>query len=116
MVPECKASRFPKFLKHQTDFQEIEVGEPRIPTPAECDEDGEGYNLAVVERRDRWDNKILREQYDKALSLTRVEDHFFGYMRDPAKAKREFEKQVWDITEDARSARTWLQERSEKHQ
>ena len=116
VVPEWKVSRFPKFLKYQIDFQEIEVGEPRMPTPAECEKDGESYNPGVVERRDRWDNKILRQQYDKALSLTRVEDPSFGYMRDSAKTKREFEKQVWDITEGARSARTWLQERSEHRQ
>ena len=116
VVPEWKASRFPKFLIHQVEFEEIEDGEPRMPTPAECDEDGEGYNPMMVERRDRWDNKILRQHYDEALSCTMVENYFFRYMRDSAKAKREFEKQVWDITEGARSARTWLQERSENHQ
>lgn len=116
VVPEWKASRFPKFLNDQMDFEGIEDGEPRMPTPAECEEDGEDYNPVVVERRDRWDNKILRQHYDEALSRIRVEDHFSGYMRDSAKTKRDFEKQVWDITEGARSARTWLEERSENHQ
>ena len=116
VVPEWKAYRFPKFLKDQIEFEEIEDQEPRMPTPAEYEEDGESYNPVVVEKRDRWDNKILRQHYEKALSLTRVEDHFFGYKRDSARTKREFEKQVWDITEGARSARTWLEERSENHQ
>ncbi|KAM0799580.1 hypothetical protein BDR22DRAFT_963684 [Usnea florida] len=115
VVPEWKASRFPKFLKDQIEFEEIGDQEPRMPTPAECEEDGESYNPEVVEKRDRWDNKILRHHYDAALSLTMVEDHFSGDMRESAKAKREFEKQVWDITEGACSARTWLKERSEKH-
>lgn len=116
VVPEWKASRFPKFLKDQVEFEEVEDQEPRMPTPAECEEDSESYNPVVVERRDRWDNKILRQHYDEALSRTTMEDHSFGYMRDSAKTKREFGKQVWDITEGARSARTWLQERSENHQ
>ena len=116
VVPEWKASRFPKFLNDQIDFEGIEDGEPRMPTPAECEEDGENYNPVVVERRDRWDNKILRQHYDEALSRIMVEDHFFGYTRDSAKTKRDLEKQVWDITEGARSARTWLAERSENHQ
>ena len=115
VVPEWKASRFPKFLKEQVEFEEIEDQEPRMPTPAECEEDSESYNPSVVERRDRWDNKILRQHYDEALSCTMVENQFFGYMRDSAKAKWEFEKQVWDITEGARSARAWLEERSENH-
>ena len=113
VVPEWKASRFPKFLKFQIDIEEIDDKEPRMPAPAKCEEDGESHDPVVVERRDRWDNKILRQHYDEALSRTRVEDHFSGYMRDSAKIKREFEEQVWDITEGARSARTWLEERSE---
>ena len=112
VVPEWKASRFPRFLKDQIEFEEMEDQEPRMPTPAECEEDGESYNPEAVENRDRWDNKILRQHYDVALSRTMVEDHFSSYMRDSAKTKREYEKQVWDITEGARSARTWLQERS----
>ena len=116
VVPEWKASRFPRFLKDQIEFEEIEDLEPRMPTPAECEEDGESYNPGAIKKRDRWDNKILRQHYDVALSRTMVEDHFTGYMRDSAKTKREFEKQVWDLTEGARSARTWLEELCENNQ
>lgn len=52
VVPERKNSRFPKFLTDQMDFEKIDDNEPRIPTPAEYDEDNEDQNPVVV-RRDR---------------------------------------------------------------
>ena len=113
VVPEWKSSRFPKFLTDQIDFEEIDDEEPRLPTPAECDEDSDYHNPAVVERRDRWDNRILRQHYDEALSRTRGEEQFSGYTSDSARTKREFETMIMEITEDAHSARTWLQQYSE---
>lgn len=53
VVPEWKISRFPKFLTDQMDFEEIDDEEPRIPTPAEYDQDSDDHNAPVVERRDR---------------------------------------------------------------
>lgn len=69
VVPERKSSRFPEFLTDQKDFEEIDDDEPRVLTPAEYDEDGDDYNATVVERKDRWDNGILRQHYDVAFKL-----------------------------------------------
>ncbi|MCJ1453309.1 hypothetical protein MMC28_003655 [Mycoblastus sanguinarius] len=106
--PKWKTSRFPKFLTDQMDFEEIDDEEPRIPTPVEYDEESEHYNAVVVERRDRWDNKILRQNYDEVLSRTRGERIFTEYTSDSAATKRKFEALTMKITEDTHHARKWL--------
>ena len=114
VVPDWRNSRFPKFLTDQIDFEEIDDEEPRIPTSAECDEDSEDHNPAAVERRDRWDNAILRQHYDKALSRTRGETEFCGSTNDSAQTRREFEVMTMEITEESGYARRWLERYSEK--
>ena len=110
VVPEWKSSRFPTFLTGQMDFPEIDDTEPRIPTAAEYDEDGEDYNAVVVERRDRWDNRILREHFDKTLSRTRGDEQNSSYVSDPARTKREFEESIMEITDNTPWARSWLKQ------
>lgn len=110
VVPEWKSSRFPTFLTEQMDFPEIDDTEPRVPTAAEYDEDGEDYNPVVVERRDRWDNRMLREHFDKTLSRTRVDDQISSYVSNSARTKREFEASIVDITDNTPWARSWLKQ------
>ena len=110
VVPEWKSSRFPSFLTEQLDFPEIDDTEPRVPTAAEYDEDGEDYNAVVVERRDRWDNRILREHFDKTLSRTRGEKQVPSYESDTAKTKQKFEASILDITDNTSWARSWLKQ------
>ena len=110
VVPEWKSSRFPTFLTGQMDFPEIDDKEPRVPTAAEYDEDGEDYNAVVVERRDRWDNRILREHFDKTLSRTKGDEQISSYVSDPARTKQEFEASIMDITDNTPWARRWLKQ------
>ena len=110
VVPEWKSSRFPAFLTGQMDFPEIDDTEPRVPTAAEYDEDGEDYNAVVVERRDRWENRILREHFDKSLSLTRGEEQILSYVSDSGRTKQIFQASIVDITDDTPWARSWLKE------
>ena len=108
IVPEWKSSRFPKFLTERMDFEEIDDREPRLPTAAEYDIDGAKYDAVVVERRDRWDNRILREHFDKTLSLTRGEKHISSNVIDSARTKRDFESSIEEITEHTTWASAWL--------
>ena len=109
-MPEWKSSRFPKFLTFQLDFPEIDDKEPRIPTAAECDENGEDHNSVVVERMDRWENAILRQHYDEALSRTRGETQFAGCTCDSAVKRRDFEGGIMNITDSPGWARVWMEE------
>ena len=108
VVPEWKSSRYPKFLTEQIDFPEIDDTEPRVPTAAEYDEDGEDYNAVIVERRDRWDNRMLRECFDSTLSRTREDNQISSYVSSPAKTKRIFAASIVDITDNTPWARSWL--------
>ena len=108
VVPEWKSSRFPKFLT-KLDTEEIDDKEPRRPTAAEYDENGESYNALAVESRDRWEFGILRQHFDKCLNRTRGEVHFSSHMSDIDRAKREFKASITDITETIDSARWWLE-------
>ncbi len=114
MVPEWRSSRFPKFLTDQMNFEEVDDEEPRTPMSAECDEDSEDHNPAAVERRDRWDNAILRQHYDESLSRTRGETKSCCSTNDSAQIRREFEVMIMEITEDSSFARRWLERYSEK--
>ena len=112
VVPEWKASRFPRFLTRQMDFEEVDDREPRVPTAAEYDEDGEDYNAVVVERRDRWDNRILREHFDKmwTYTTTRGDDQISSYVSDDYRTKQEFEVAIMEITNNTPRARQWLKQ------
>ena len=111
VVPEWKSSRYPKFLTEQMDFPpEIDDTEPRVPTAAEYDEDGEDYNAVIVERRDRWDNMMLRECFDSTLSRTRGDNQISSYASNPANTKRKFEASIVDITDNTPWARSWLKQ------
>ena len=110
VVPEWKSSRFPSFLTQQLDFPEIDDAEPRVPMAAEYDEDGEDYNAVVVERRDRWDNRILREHFDKTMSRTWGEKQVSSYVSDNAKTKQKFEASILGITDNISWARSWLKD------
>ena len=110
VVPEWKSSSFPTFLTGQMDFPEIDDTEPRVPTAAENDEDGEDYNAVVVERRDRCDRRILRDHFDKTLSRTRGDEQFSSYVSDPSRTKQEYETFVMGITDNTPWARRWLQQ------
>ena len=114
VVPEWSISRFPRFLSDQMDSEEIDNEEPRIPTSAEYDEDGDYYNPGVTERRDRWDNKILRQHYDEAMSCMRGEVQFSGHASDLGKTRRAFEVQIMLITDAVGEARRWLRRYLEK--
>ena len=108
VVPEWSISRFPRFLSDQMDSEEIDNEEPRIPTSAEYDEDGDDYNPDVTERRDRWDNKILRQHYDEAMSCMRGGVQVSGHSSDLGKIRRTFEAHIMLITDAAGGARRWL--------
>ena len=111
IVPEWKSDRFPEFLTYQMDFPpEIDDNEPRIPTAAELDEDAETHNPVVVERRDRWENAILRQHYDEVLSRTRGEAQFAGYESDSAIQRRDFDTGIMNITDSPEWARSWMEE------
>ncbi|CAD6588302.1 MAG: hypothetical protein ASARMPRED_003459 [Alectoria sarmentosa] len=113
VVPEWKGSRFPKFLTDEMDFPWSFDEEPRIPTSAEYIQESEDHMSIVVEERDRWDDAILRQHYDEALSRTRGEEQFDGNTSNCAKTKREFKAMILDVTDDVNSARVWLERYSE---
>lgn len=109
VVPEWMNSRFPKFLTDQIGFEMIDNKEPRRPTAAEYDTNSEDYNALVVERRDRWDNEILRKHFDHILSQSKDDVQSSSYTSDNSGAKRKFVGLVTEITENTSSARWWHQ-------
>ena len=110
IIPEWKSSRFPAFLTGQMEFPEIDDTEPRVPTAAEYDEDGEDYNAVKVKRRDRWENRILRDHFDESLSRTRGDEQTPSYASDSGEIKQGFEASIVDITDNTPWARSLLKQ------
>lgn len=114
IVPEWMSRRYPKFLTDQIGFEMIDTKEPRIPTAAEYDTNSESYNSLAVEKRDRWDNEILRKHFDMSLSQSKGSVQLPSYTSNDFKAKQRFVALVNKITENTSPARWWLEKYRER--
>ena len=105
VVPEWKAAIEPRFLDYIVfDWAEDE-DEPLIPSSW----DEEGEHQFAIEKRDRWEYKLLREHFNVTLKRVLDESGYPDHL-DPAviRKKQGFQSNVWNLTENWPWARKWL--------
>ena len=99
VVPEWKASEYPKFLQYMEPEDEEE---PPIPSSYEDESD------IAVYIRDRWDNRILRRHFDEAMKRLTGNAFDVNETLKLTKAKRDCFELIPELTGMWNWSEAWL--------